>query len=215
MAMVSLPSLSETTAASLFRPPMPRMAVSGWLMTGVPNCFAEDAGIGEGEGAAADFIGLELLAAGAFGQVDDGAGDAEEAALFRLLDDRNDEAPVQRDSDAEVDVLVVADRVAFHGRVDDGQFAQRLDGGARDEGHVGELDAVALLVLVLLLFAELDDARHVDFENGVHVRAGVLRLDHALRDDGAHARQRDQFAGDGVPQRGAGAAGLAGAARRR
>jgi hypothetical protein len=46
--------------------------------------------------------------------------------------------------------------------------------GARDERHVGELDAVALLVLVLFFFAQTDDARHVDLEDGVDVRAGLL-----------------------------------------
>ena len=75
--------------------------------------LAEDAGVGEGEGAAGDLVGSELLVAGAVGDVDDGARDAEEVLLFGLLDDGNDEAPVERDGDADVDVLVVADRFAF------------------------------------------------------------------------------------------------------
>ena len=74
-------------------------------------------------------------------------------------------------------------------------LAQRDDGGARDEGHVGQLDAVALLVLRLLLLAKLDDARHVHLEDGVDMRAGALGLDHALRDDGAHLGHRNQLAG--------------------
>ena len=41
----------------------------------------------------------------------------------------------------------------------------------------------------------LDDAGHVHLEDGVDVRAGALRLDHALRDDGAHLGHRDEFAG--------------------
>src|ERR1700734_271521 len=40
--------------------------------------LAEDAGVGECEGASGDLIGSELLAAGAVRDVDDGAGDAEE-----------------------------------------------------------------------------------------------------------------------------------------
>ena len=75
-----------------------------------------------------------------------------------------------------------------------GCFLQRDDGGARDERHVRQLDAVALLVLVLLFLAQLDDARHVHLEDGVDVRAGALRLDHALRDDGAHLGHRDKLA---------------------
>ena len=81
--------------------------------------LAEDAGVGEGEGAAADLIGRKLLAAGAFRQVDDGARDAEEVLLLGLLDDGDDQAPVERDGDADIDVLVVADGVALDGRVDD------------------------------------------------------------------------------------------------
>ena len=58
--------------------------------------------------------------------------------------------PVERHRDTDADVLVVADRVAFHESVDDGVLAQRIDSSARDEGHVGKLHAVALFVLGLL-----------------------------------------------------------------
>ncbi len=44
--------------------------------------LAEDAGVGESEGAAGDFVRCELLAASALGDIDDGAGDAEEVALL-------------------------------------------------------------------------------------------------------------------------------------
>ncbi len=80
-------------------------------------------------------------------------------------------------------------------RVDDGMLAQCDDGGAGDERHVGQLDAVALLVLVLFLLAQLDDARHVHLEDGVDMRAGALGFDHALRDDGAHLRHWNELAG--------------------
>ena len=174
---------------------MPRMADCGDGDDGRAELLAEDAGVGEGEGAAGDFVGSELLVAGAVGEVDDGAGDAEEVLLFGLLDDGDDEAPLERDGDADVDVLVVEDGVALRGGVDDGVLPERLDGGARDEGHVGELDAVALLVLVLFFFAQLDDARHVHLEDGVDVGVGVLGLDHALGDDAAHLGHGDELAG--------------------
>ena len=38
--------------------------------------LAEDAGVGDGEGSAGDFVRGELLGPGAFGEIDDGAGDA-------------------------------------------------------------------------------------------------------------------------------------------
>ena len=99
--------------------------------------LAEDARVGEGEGASGDLVRSEFLAAGAVGYIDDGAGDAEEVLLFGLLDDRDDQAPVERDGNADVDVLVVADGVAFDRTVDDGVLAQGDDGCARDKRHVG------------------------------------------------------------------------------
>jgi hypothetical protein len=98
--------------------------------------LAEDTGVCEREGAAGDLIGRQLLSAGAVGYIDDGAGYAEEVFLLCLLDDGNDEAPLERNGNADVDVLVITDRLAFNRAVDDRVLAQRNDGGAGDEGHV-------------------------------------------------------------------------------
>src|ERR1700677_2897800 len=85
-----------------------------WLVDdGHSELLAEDAGVGERKGAAGDLIRGELLSSGTIGHVDDGAGDAEEVLLLGLLDDRHDETPIERNRDADVDVLVVADRLAF------------------------------------------------------------------------------------------------------
>ena len=195
MAMESVPSSPVTTAGSLKSPPTPRIAALGLVDDGRAELLSEDAGVGDGEGAGADFVGLELLGAGALGEIGDGAGDAEEALFFGVLDDGNDESPVERDGDADVDVLAVADGVAFHLRVDDGHLAQGGDDGAGDERHVGELDAVALLIFVFFFFPDFDDAREVDLEDGVHVRGGAFGVDHALRDDGAHLAHGNQLAG--------------------
>ena len=163
--------------------------------------LAEDAGVGEGEGAARYFVGGEFLGAGAVGDVDDGAGDAEETLLLRLLNDGDNQTPVESDGDADVDVLVVEDGFALHRGVDDGVLAEGLHGGARDEWHVGQLHAIALLVLALFLLAQFDDARHVHLEDSVDVRAGGLGLDHALGDDGTHLGKRDELARCGCGDR--------------
>ena len=162
---------------------------------GSAKLLAKDSGVGEGECASGDLVWSELLVPCAIRHIDDTAGDAEEVLLLGLLQDGNDEAPVECYGDANVDVLVVADGIAFDGSVDDGMLAQSYDGRAGDEGHVRELDAVTLLVLGLLLLAELDDARHIHLEDGVDVRAGALGLDHPLGDDGAHLGHGDEFAG--------------------
>ena len=113
MAMESLPSLSVMTSASLLRPPMPRIAALRLRDDRRAELLAEDAGVGEGEGAAGDIVWSELLVAGAVGEVDDGARDAEEGLVLGLLDDGDDQAPLQRDRDADVDVPVVEDGVAL------------------------------------------------------------------------------------------------------
>ena len=92
---------------------------------------------------------------------------------------------------------MIADAIAFDRGIDDGLGLDAGDDGAGDEGHVGELHAVALLEFILLALADLDDAGHIHLEDGVDVRAGLLGLDHALRDDAAHLGHGDDFSGDG------------------
>ena len=94
----------------------------------------------------------------------------------------------------DVDVLVIADVVAFDGRVDDGILLKRHDGGADEEGHEGESRSVALLEPGLELVAQVDDAGQVHFEHAVNVRAGAARLDHALGDDLTHVRHGNKIA---------------------
>ncbi len=81
----------------------------GLVDDGHAELAAKGAGVGEREGGSADFVGRELFGAGAEGEIGDGAGEIGEAALLGLADDGHDEAPVERDGDAEMDVLVVAD----------------------------------------------------------------------------------------------------------
>jgi len=81
----------------------------GLVDDGGGELVAEDAGIGEGEGGTDDFVGQEFLRAGAEGEVGDGEGEGGERAPVGVADDGNDKAPVERDGDAEMDGLVVAD----------------------------------------------------------------------------------------------------------
>ena len=73
-----------------------------------------DAGIGDGESAAADLIGLELLGACAFGQVVEAAGQATQVHHVCVLHHGHNQTPVQAHGDAEVDVLLVDNVVAVH-----------------------------------------------------------------------------------------------------
>ena len=98
----------------------------GLVDDGRGELVAEDAGVGEREGGTADLVGREFLGAGALGEIGNGAGQISEAALLGLADDGNDEAPIERHGDAEMDVPVVADGEALRG-----SFERRIDDGER------------------------------------------------------------------------------------
>ena len=55
------------------------------------------------------------------------AGEAEDVLLVGVLDDGDDQAPVEGHGDADVHVAVVDDVVLVHRRVDDRELAQAGD----------------------------------------------------------------------------------------
>ena len=156
---------------------------------------AEDSRVGDGEGATLDFVGLELLGASALAEIADGALQSDKAALLGVLDHGHDQSPVEGDGDAEVDGRVIADVVAFHRGVDDGELAQSVNGGAGEERGERELAARRLLELAFHLFAQFDDAGDVNLEDSMHVSAGALGHQHVLGDLLAHGGHGHDFAG--------------------
>src|ERR1700685_389693 len=148
------------------------------------------AGIGDGECGTFDVFGLELFVAGAFAEGGDAALESEEVEVAGVFEDGNDQSPIESDGDANVDVAVVANAVAFQRRVDDGPLLQGDDGGAHEEGHEGEAHAVALLESVLVFCAQIHDAGEIYFVHAVNVGAGATGFDHALSNDFAHVRHR-------------------------
>ena len=162
-------------------------------MIGVPKSEPKHARVRHGERAALDLLGLQPLRTGALGQVLRGAGEAEDRLLVGVLDDRDDEAPVEGHGHPEVDVLVVDDVLAVDRGVDLRKLRDRLDRGAEDERQVRQLDAVLRQELVLVLRAEPGDVRVVDLEDGRDVRRGPLREDHVLGGDPPDLGHRDDF----------------------
>src|SRR5581483_462360 len=124
---------------------------------------AELAGVGDGKSGAFDVFGLELLGAGTLAEIGDAALQAEEIQVAGVLEDGDDESPIQGDSDAHVDVAMVADIVAFDVGVEDGPLLQGDDGGADEEGHEGQAGPMALLKSGLELSAQVHDAGEVHF----------------------------------------------------
>src|SRR5208282_2911063 len=127
---------------------------------------------------------------------------SEEVKLVGVLENGDDKSPIERDGDAGIDVLVVADAVAFERAVDDRILLQGDDGSAHKERHESEPRAVTLLEPVLQLVAQIDDASHVHLEHAVDVSAGAARFDHALRDDLAHLGHGYKLAWNDIRRRG-------------
>jgi hypothetical protein len=74
------------------------------------------------------------------------------------------------------------------------EASQRFDRRRGDEGHVGKVEAIALLECGFLALAEADDAGHIHLVDGVDVGAGADALDHALSDNGTHFGHGDEVA---------------------
>ena len=75
---------------------------------------AEDAGIGDRERAVLHFARIELLRARALGEIVERPREPGQREVVGVLDDRNDQPPVERDGDADVVLLAVDDVVAAH-----------------------------------------------------------------------------------------------------
>ena len=139
---------SSTTTGRFWIAPMPRIATFGWLMIGRPISPPKTAGIGDREGALLHLFGLQFFGARALGQIVDGALQAQKILLVGVLDHRHDQAPVQRHGDADVDLAVQHHVGSVQRGIHRGEVAQRLDAGAHEKRHEGELGLVALLELV-------------------------------------------------------------------
>jgi len=170
---------------------------AGLVDDGQAEDGSELAGIGDGEGGTFDVFRLELFGAGALAEIGDTALQAEEVEVSGVLEDGDDEAPVEGDGDAQVDFGVVADVFAFDDGVDDGPLLNRDDGGADEEGHEGEADAVALLESGFVFGAQIDDAGEIHFIHAVDVSTGAAGLDHVPGDQLAHLGHGNEIAGDG------------------
>ena len=101
----------------------------------------EAARIGDREGSALDVLGHQPLGAGALGQVLHCARDAQQRQLVGVPHDRNDQSPVERDGDADVDVAAVDRVVARHGGIDHRVLAEVVGDRLHDERQEGQVDA--------------------------------------------------------------------------
>jgi len=112
-----------------------------------------------------------------------------------------DEPFRQGDGHAEIDVLELDDGVAVEGRVDRGDRRGGADNGFQDEVVHRVFVARGLFRLLVDVRAEGHERRGVDFHLQIEMRNLRLRGEETLRDDVAHAGERDALVvgtGDGT-----------------
>src|SRR4051794_3180941 len=143
------------------------------------------AGVGQREGPAAQLVRSDLVGPGPLSQVGDLAGQATQAEVTGLVDDRHEKPALGVHGDPEVLGVVVGDGAGV--LVDRGVHRrmrlQCLDRGLGEEGQEGELDAFAGLEVLLGLLTQVRDPRDVRFHHGRQLRTDLQRLDHPPGDD--------------------------------
>ena len=118
IAIVSSPSAPVITLGRFSIAPTQRMPTCGWLMIGVPISDPKTPGIRDREGAVLHLARIEPLRARAIREVVERSRESGQRQIVGVLDHRDDQAPVERDRDADVDLLAVDDLVAAHGGVE-------------------------------------------------------------------------------------------------
>ena len=151
---------------------------------------AEGPVIGDREGAAADVVGRELAGPGPIGQVPDPSGHSPERDLLGPVDDGHDQPlVVEVDGDAEVHLVVEDQGLVAHRGVEVRVVPQRLDRRPRDEGQVGEREALLGLEALPPRTADPFDVLEVRLVGDEGVRRGGLGADHVLGGPPPHVRE--------------------------
>ena len=114
IAIASLPASSVTTHGRFDQRYVPRIALCGWLMIGVPWNVPKPPGFVSVKVPPCTSSGVSFFVRRALGQVGDAARDAEQVHALDVLQHRHDQPPaaLERDGDAEVDEALGHDRRA-------------------------------------------------------------------------------------------------------
>ena len=150
---------------------------------------AENARIGNGKSAFLDLFGLQPLRASALRQIVHGALDAEEVFFVGVLHHRNNQSPVQRHGDSDVDVLMDDHVRAVKRSVHRRKCAQTCHRGFHEKRHKRQFGLVALLEFFFRFGAQDRYFGHVNFIDRIYVRGNMFGGHHVLGDPlphGAH-----------------------------
>ena len=99
--------------------------------------------------------GLSFLLRGALAQIGDATLQAEEIQLVGILQHGNDQSPIERDRDPDIDVAMIANAFAFQRSVHDGKLLQRENRGTGEKWHEGQPGAVTLFKSGFVFVAQL------------------------------------------------------------
>src|SRR5215813_2212933 len=96
---------------------------------------SENSGIGDREGPALHFIGLELLFARALSEIIHRVSQPKKRLLIGPTDYRHDQSPIERDCHAYIDVFLVNDLIAPHRGIDYRPLSDAFDNRFDDKRH--------------------------------------------------------------------------------
>ncbi|ENN89592.1 hypothetical protein RHSP_59795 [Rhizobium freirei PRF 81] len=166
-----------------------------------------DAAVRDGEGAALHVGHRKLTVAGCLAEAADFLLDLGDRHLVGIAHDRNDQALVRADGNADVAVVLVDDVGAVDLGVNGRQFLQRVRDGLGEEAHEAELHAMLLLEDVLVAVAQVHHSLHVHLVVGGEHGGGVLCILEALGDRLAQARHLHTLFAAGILDGSRGAGG--------
>ena len=156
---------------------------------------AEDAAIGDGEGAAGEILETQGALLGLAAELGDALLDVRHAELVAVAQDGHHQAAGTANGNADVVVAVIDNVAAIHRGINDGETTQSLHRGLDEEGHEAHADVVGLLELLLILGAQVHDRLHVHLVEGGEDGGGLLRLDQPLGNPGAQSGHRHALLG--------------------
>lgn len=149
--------------------------------------------VGDGDGATLVLLGLQLAVAGTLGEVLDGGGDGLESLSVGGFDNGGDQTSGSRDSDGDVDGVVLADRLTLPGGVDGGDLLGSSGDGLDEE--VVDAELVLALGGRVERLAELHELAHGDCRGDEEVGVLADGLLQTVCDGLAHAAEGEVLVG--------------------
>src|SRR5579884_2799588 len=148
--------------------------------------------VADGEGAAAQVIGLKLARTRCLGQPPRLARNVEDAALIGVLDDGNDQARLQRHRHADIDLFFLDQPILGEGDIDLRHAYQRARDGLDNQVVEADLNRLRFARGILIdLPAQLGQLAGIDDAGHVEVRGCLHALAQPLRNRAPHRGQRN------------------------